>query len=121
MADKKAPRELMKNWPKSWAGFDADVAVGQRIVDELVPFVTHLERSGLTRKTIQRHISWLWTIGGEIIRDVNDEEHRRRWSGRKLIDAAVQYGESPLIRGADEDEQARADSTARKLRKFLMS
>ena len=121
MPVKKTPHEQMSDWPRSWAGFDADELVGQRMVDELEPFVAHLVQSGLTKKTIQRHLSSLWSIGGEIIRDVHDDPKRRRWTGRKLLEVAIQYGEAPVIRNADEAEQAEANRTARKLSKFLSS
>lgn len=121
MPKKVSFQEQMADWPKRWAGFEADEEVGQRMVDELRLFIEYLEQSGLTKKTLQRHLTWLWAIGGEIIREVHDEEERRTWTGRKLLETAVENGEAPMIRGANEDEQSRADGTARKLRKFFMN
>lgn len=115
----KTSYELMQEWPSSWAGVDADEKIGRRMVDELIPFVADLETSGLSKKTMRRHVNWLWAIGGEVIRGVHDEPKERKWSGRKLIERAVENGEAPLIRGVDEAEQSQADCTARKLRKFL--
>ena len=47
-----------------------------------MPFLLHLAESGLSKRTIQNHVDNMWLLGGEIIRDVNEdpfsEKGRRR-------------------------------------------
>ena len=112
---------LMAKWPESWAGVDEDEAPGKSIVAELRPFVEHLIDSGLTARTIRRHIDYLWAIGGEIVRQFNDEPPLRLRPARQLLLDAVDAGEAPLLPDATEEEQNSADATARKLLRFLRS
>ena len=110
---------LMDRWPHSWAGDDEDVPVGASLVSELRPFINHLLALGLTYKTTRRHLDNLWAIGGEIIRDVNNEPKLRKTPARKLILTAIAGGEAPLLRNADESEQRSCDATAKRLLRFL--
>ena len=75
----------MADWPRSGADFEADVAVGQRVVAALGPFVGFMEESDLAKTTRRRHLNWLWSIGGEIIREIHDEPTRRRWTGERYL------------------------------------
>jgi hypothetical protein len=109
----------MDKWPHEWEGFPADVPVGERLVEEMRPLIYALIQKGLAKKTVRNHMSNLWLIGGEIIRDVNDTPRRRRLSARKLVLDAIAEGEAPLVSGLSETDQCSVDSTARKLFKFL--
>jgi hypothetical protein len=51
-------------------GEERDLPVGRHLV-EYMPFLLHLVRSGLSKRTIQNHVDNMWRLGGEIIRDVN--------------------------------------------------
>jgi len=110
---------IMDAWPESWAGVQADIALGQRLVEKMRPFIIHLHDQGLSRKTVRRHLDNLWCIGGEIIRDVNyDDSLRRRQPGDLLL-CSVDLGQAPLISNLDETQQRSCDATARKLLRFL--
>jgi integrase len=61
----------------------------------------------------------LWAIGGEIIRDVNDDPRLRKTNPRRLLLKAIECGEAPLVRNATEAQQNSCDSTARRLLRFL--
>jgi hypothetical protein len=112
---------LMDDWPESWAGMRADVSIGQGLVEEMRPFIIHLHTQGLTRKTVRRHLDNLWSIGGEIIRAVNDDDGLRRKKPRVLLLNSVELGEAPLLYDFDESHQSSCDATARKLLRFLSS
>jgi hypothetical protein len=113
---------LMDDWPESWAGMRADVSIGQGLVEEMRPFIIHLHTQGLTRKTVRRHLDNLWSIGGEIIRAVNDDDDGlRRKKPRVLLLNSVELGEAPLLYHFDESHQRSCDATARKLLRFLSS
>ena len=57
----------MDCWPDRWKGFEADVAIGRRIVAVMRPFVASMVGEGLAPTTIRRHWSNLWLLGGELI------------------------------------------------------
>lgn len=110
---------LMDGWPKSWAGTHEDEPVGRRIVAALRPFLTHLQHQGLSSRTLRRHLDNLWLIGGEIIRQLDDDPARRDQRTHALLLEAIQDGEAPLVRDLTEEQQAALDATARKLLKFV--
>lgn len=112
---------LMGEWPASWAGFEEDKAPGRRLATELRPFIMNLINKGLTAKTIRRHLDNLWAIGGEIIRQFNDEPALRTRPARQLLLDVIDVGEAPILPNATEAEQLSVDATARKLLKFILS
>ena len=83
------------------------------------PFIIHLFERGFIRKTVRRHLNNLWCIGGEIIRDVNNEESLRRKQPGELLLRSVEFGEAPMLPDLDETEQRSCDATARKLLRFI--
>ena len=110
---------LMDRWAESWAGLREHVPVGEGLVAELRPFILHLAQSGLTAKTVRRHLDNSWVIGGEIIRHVDWYPKLQKESPRKLLLDAIDIGEAPLVFDYSEEEQRFWDATARKLLKFL--
>ena len=61
----------------------------------------------------------LWTLGGEIIRDLHyDPSLRKRMVERLLRDAVHQDG-GPLVHNGSEEGQRSLDATYRKLHRFL--
>lgn len=63
-------------WSERWHGVEEDIPYGQGLLAAMRPFVLHLIAKELTRKTIRKHMDYLWLLGGEIIRDVGmDEEY----------------------------------------------
>ena len=110
---------LMDGWPRSWAGTHGDEPVGRRLVAVLRLFMTHLQHQGLSASTRRRHLDHLWLIGGEIIRQLDDEPALRDKPTRALLLEAIQHGAGPLVRDLTEAQQAALDATARKLLKFV--
>jgi hypothetical protein len=109
----------MDAWPRSWAGVDADLKVGKGLVALLRPFLAHLGTTNLAHRTIRRHFTNLWVIGGEVIRDVNDDDALRRLTAARLLERPIENGYAPFARDATEQQQQSCDTTARKLRAFL--
>lgn len=100
-------------------GDDHDLPAGQRIVDYFRPLLLHLAASPLSQKTIRKHVDNLWMLGGEIIRDLNQDPKLRKKPVEQLVYAAIE-GEGPLLHHGDSEEQQRSfDSTCRKLRRFI--
>jgi hypothetical protein len=109
----------MDRWPESWKYSDRDIPAGEALVVQMKPFVAHLVRSGLTRKTVKRHLGNLWATGGEIVRSINEDPEKRKSPPREMLLEAIELGEAPLCQDASEAEQRSIDSTARKLKKFM--
>ena len=100
-------------------GEEKDLPVGRHLVEYFIPFLLHLAESGLSKRTIQNHIDNMWLLGGEIIRDVNEEPRLRKKSAEQLVRNVISEDGGPLIHTGSEAEQLSFDSTCRKLHRFL--
>ena len=100
-------------------GDEKDLPPGTRLVEYFIPFLVHLTESGLSKKTIQNHVDNVWLLGGEIIRDVNEEPRLRKISAEQLVRNVIHEDGGPLIHNGSEDEQHAFDSTCRKFHRFL--
>jgi hypothetical protein len=109
----------LPEWPQRWMGDERDLLPGQKIVEYFTPFLLHLAGSGLTKKTIQKHVDNLWVLGGEIIRDLQETPKLRKKPVNELIETLLE-NDGPLIYHCDSEEQQRSfESTCRKLRRYL--
>ena len=111
-------RDLLE-WPERWMGEEEDLPPGKRLVEYFMPFLLHLAASGLSKRTIQNHVDNMWLLGGEIIREVNDDPSLRKAAAQKLIRNIIHEEGGPLIHNGEEDEQRSFDSTCRKFYRFL--
>jgi len=111
----------LDSWPRSWMGWEKDLPPGEKLVARFRPFLENLVVSGLSRKTIQRHIDNLWALGGQIIRDLNEDPSLRRKSMDQILDARIDDEGGPLVYAMESEEplQRSLDSTCRKLYRFL--
>ena len=110
----------LAEWPRSWMGFEKDLLPGEKLVACFRPFLEYLAASGLSPKTIRKHIDNLWVLGGEIIRDLNEDPSQRKVPVERILFDLVDDDGGPLLSHCDsEDQQKSFDSTCRKLRRFL--
>jgi hypothetical protein len=109
----------LSEWPERWMGEAKDLPPGRRLVEYFLPFLLHLAESGLSKRTIQYHVDNMWLLGGEIIRDVNEEPRLRKRSAEQLVRNVIHEDGGPLIHNGWEDEQRSFDSTCRKFHRFL--
>lgn len=100
-------------------GEEKDLPPGRRLVEFFTPFLLHLVDSGLSKRTIQNHVDNIWVLGGEIIRDVNEEPRLRKLTAEQLVRKVIDEEGGPLIHNGWEDEQRSFDSTCRKFYRFL--
>ena len=100
-------------------GEEKDLPIGRSLVECFMPFLVHLAGSGMAKRTIQNHVDNMWLLGGEIIRDVNEDPSLRKVSAAKLISNVIHQDGGPLIHNGWEDEQRSFDSTCRKFYRFL--
>ncbi|MHB8408307.1 MAG: hypothetical protein ACYDHY_09515 [Acidiferrobacterales bacterium] len=108
-------------WPQGWAGFpELDVPVGQRIVEEFKPFLLALIDQGRAQKTVKKYADYLWALGGELIRHVNEIEADRKLPTRKLILNHIDETGGPYWRHAHNARDREAyDSVCRRLYHFM--
>ena len=108
-------------WPRSRMGWEKDLPPGERLVACLRPFLEELVVSDLSPKTIQKHVDNLWTLGGEIIRHLNENPSLRRKPIKQILDDRIDDEGGPLVYAMESEEplQRSFDSTCRKLHHFL--
>ncbi len=75
----------LDNWPRSWMGVEQDLPPGEQLLAYFRPFIEHLASSSLSPKTIRKHVDNLWMLGGEIIRDLNDDPSLRKVTADRLL------------------------------------
>jgi hypothetical protein len=110
----------LNGWPRSWMGWEEDLPAGERLVACFRPFLEHLVSSDLSPPTIQKHVDNIWSLGGEIIRDLNENPSLRRKNIERILTDAIDEEGGPLLSGMAPEEQQRSfDSTCRKLYRFL--
>jgi hypothetical protein len=109
----------LESWPRSWMGWEKDLPPGESLVDCFRLFIQHVASSGLSGKTIRRHVDNLWLLGGEIIRDMNQTPSLRKVGVERLLRDLIHEDGGPLIHNDSEEQQRSFDSTCRKLHRFL--
>jgi hypothetical protein len=109
----------LDGWPRSWMGLEKDLPPGEALVACFRPFIEHLALARLSSKTIRRHVDNLWTLGGEIIRDLHYDPSLRKVSADRLLRATVHEHGGPSVHNGSEEQQRAFDSTCRKLHRFL--
>jgi hypothetical protein len=109
----------LDTWPRSWRGYDKDLPPGEALVTCFRPFIAHLAASRLSPKTIRKHVDNLWILGGEIIRDLNNDPALRKIPADRLLRKVIHTDGGPLMYHGSQEEQRSFDSTCRKLHRFL--
>ena len=111
----------LNGWPRSWMGWEKDSPPGQKLVACFRPFLEDLVASDLSPKIIQKHVDNLWALGGEIIRDLNEDPSLRRKSIEQILDDRIDEEGGPLVYALESEEplQSAFDATCRKLYRFL--
>ena len=99
-------------------GLERDLPPGEQLVACLRPFLEYLAASDLSPKTIQKHIDNMWALGGEFIRDLNDNPSLRKRPVELHLITMFEEG-GPLLYHGGQDQQRSLDSTCRKFRRFL--
>lgn len=112
----------LPQWPQRWRFEDSDLSRGQALVEAFTPFLLHLLGSGLSRKTLRRHRDNLWSLGGEVIRRIQDEPTLQKRPATATLLELLDDDYGPLLYPpVSEDQQRSFDATCRKLRNFLAS
>jgi hypothetical protein len=100
-------------------GLEKDLPPGEALVGCFRPFIEHLANTGLSAKTIRQHVDNLWSLGGEIIRDLHYDPSLRQRTAERLLREAVHQDGGPLVHNGSDEQQHAFDATCRKLHRFL--
>ena len=107
-------------WPELWSVENADLVIGQRILESLRPFLVDLLQQGLADKTLARHRDHLQLLGAEIIRRTYDAPGIANQPPDDLLMNFIEEDGGPLLwPRITESAQNAFDATCRKLYGFL--
>lgn len=108
------------NWPAKWEIAEEDIVIGKSITEQFKIFLIDRIDKGRAKKTIKNDATYLWVLGGELIRAINENETERQLSARALILKYIDESGGPYWRHAfDETEHSRYDSVCKQLFKFI--
>lgn len=108
-----------REWPDRWIKNEQDLEYGQKLLEAMRPFAESIAEGALAKKTMKRHLTNLWLLGGEIVRNADLSEDYSVPASEKLKESVGPDG-GPYCRHLDSEEGVRSfDSTCRKLHKFL--
>jgi len=94
-----------EDWPHGWMGLNEDLAYGKKLLEKFHPFAEHIVSSGLSDKTIKKHLTNLWLLGGELIRKVSNDEEYDVPPQKLILDSIDAYGGPPCRHLHSEDEE----------------
>jgi len=112
----------MSEWPSTWQVDEPDLPYAVGLLTELKPFVTHLITiEQLSASSINRHLGYLFLLGGQLISQINYFDEKRRLAPARLLDQSIHKEGGPLCRHVADYQQAHYDMTCRKLYAFRYS
>ena len=107
-------------WPDSWEIDEGDIKMGRDIIERFKPFIISLIERDLSKKTIRIYKNYLWALGGELIRQINDDESERLLSAKELILKHVDDSGGPYWRHAnDELDRSKYNSVCKRFFNFI--
>jgi hypothetical protein len=100
-------------------GIKKDLEYGKQLLEAMRPFAESLAEDGLAKKTIKKHLTNLWLLGGEVIRNVSLYDEYSIPASEKLKQSIGPDG-GPYCRHLNSEAELESfDATCRKLHKFL--
>lgn len=107
-------------WPEGWEIDEGDIKIGHDIVEQFRPFIVSLIDRDLSKKSIKIYKNYLWVLGGELIRQINEDESERLLSAEELILKHVNEGGGPYwCHANDELDYAKYNSVCKRLFSFI--
>lgn len=107
-------------WADSWEIDEGDIKIGHSIVEQFKPFIISLIEKGLSKKTVKLYRDYLWALGGELVRQINDNESERILSARELILKHIDDCGGPYWRHAyNEADEEKYNSACKKFFRFM--
>src|SRR6266545_1864155 len=91
------------NWPDKWEIAEEDIVIGKSITEQFKLFLIDRIDKGRAKKTIKNDATYLWVLGGELIRAINENERERQLSARELILKYIDESGGPYWRHAFDE------------------
>lgn len=108
-----------QEWPDRWMGIEQDLDYGKQLLEEFRLFAESLAESVLTPKTVKRHLTNLWFLGGEILRDVSLFNEYLIPAHEKVM-LSIDAERGPACRHLDSESAIKSyDSTCKKLYRHM--
>lgn len=108
-------------WSDSWEIDETDIEIGCGIIEQFKPFIISLINKDLSKKTIGIYRDYPLVLGGELIRQINEDENDRQLSAKDLILKHVDENGGPYwSHASSEADDAKYDSVCRKLFCFMI-
>jgi hypothetical protein len=101
----------LDGWPRSWMGLEKDLPPGEKLVACFRPFLEALAASDLSPKAIQKHVDNSWSLGGEIVRNLNETPSLRRQSIEQILADRIDDEGGLLVYALDRKNRYSAPST----------
>lgn len=113
-------KDTVDEWPRRWEISEEDLDIGKAITEHFKEFLLYRIKQGRSKRTIHLDASYLWALGGELIRAINEDDSERSLSAKDLILKYVDESGGPYWRHASGDwDHDRYDSVCRQLFKFM--
>lgn len=96
------------------------MVVGLRLASEFKHHLLALIMKGRSRKTVKKHADYLWALGGEVIRDTNENGVDPELSDSEILLKYVNSDGGPYWRHSQSEQDGEQfDSVCRGLYKHL--
>ena len=100
-------------------GKKKDLDYGKHLLEAMRPFAESLAESSLGEKTIRKHLTNLWLLGGEIIRDVS-LYNEYSIPAVEILKQSIGLDGGPSCRHLNSEAEIESfNATCKKLYKFL--
>jgi hypothetical protein len=111
-------KEIMV-WPKKWCFDRASKVYGRKLLAEMMPFIEWVLAHGYATRTVERHLEYLFLLGGELVSMAAiDEEYDR--DAREVLLENIDDEGGPMCQHLHTDERENQyDATCRKLYRFM--
>lgn len=107
-------------WPETWAGDEYDIPVGEVILQTFKSFLL-FQQARVSKRTLKDYADYLWNLGGEIIRDTNENAITvNELTPHFLLDYVNESGGPYWRHALNEKEHQRYHAICRKFYKYLI-
>ena len=107
-------------WPERWMGVSDDIEYGKGIINLIEPFIEDLASKKLSIRTLKNHIDNLWLLGGELIRQINQDESNRAKEPLELMMINIGLSGGPSCKHIQNEQELESyNATCKALYEFF--
>lgn len=110
----------INEWPGRWAIDSTDFQAGKNINEYFKLFLIDRIKKNRTKSTIKIYARYLWALGGELIRCMNEDSLHKQIPSKDFLLQYIDNSGGPFWQDARDDfERVRYDSVCKQLFKFI--